>query len=477
MSVDAAAAGGGSALDQLIAQYEAVERRPIDELEFKREELSSRNSTYDELKSKTKDLRNLAVKYKRTGALSEFGDKKTTSSDEKVLTATGNANALDGSHVVEVIRLAKSDTVISNQVTKSATEVATTEGAGTKAFDVTVDGETFNVSFDITGTETNEELLTLITNNINDTQDIKIGASVVNDSSTTQRLTLTSNETGLANAISISDTTGTLLASLGLSDSVASSGTSGGYLYDDSVLDAAIKVDSIDITSSSNQIKDVISGVTLNLHSAEVGKEVTIGVETDVDGLKSTVKDFLEKYNGVVDYINGASFVDKTTFLRGPLSGDTAYQNLRFKLRSFIVESVTGLNSDQPTSLAAIGVTIGREGKLTISDDDLFKEKAEEDPRFISDLFNSDNGLGKKIDDYLLDYTQTGGIIDQSKSTTDEKIQNVNDRIKRYEARLEVKLEAYRRQFAQLQQLLSNVQSQQSSLATVLGGSGGGGFY
>jgi len=477
MSVDSVSSGNGSPVDQVVAQYEAIQRRPIDELEFKKTELNDKNTTYDEIKAKAKELKDLVVKYKRTGGLSEFGSKTTSSSNDKIVTVEGNAKALDGTHTVEVTQLAKNDTLISNQLTKTDTTISASEGVGTKTFDVTVGSETFNLSVELDGTETNATLLEKVTNAINGTIDVTLNAAIVNDSTTTQRLTLSSKETGFDNRISIVDTSGTLTASLGLDDSVLFGATTGGYLHADDELNAKLLVDSISIESSSNNVKDVISGVTLNLKSAKIGEEVTIGVKTDVDGLKATVEGFLEKFNGLLDYINGASFVDKATFLRGPLSGETAYQGLRFKLRSFIVEEVKGLNSDQPTTLAAIGATIKRDGTISITDSELFKEKAEEDPKFISDLFNSENGLAKRFDDYLLNFTQTGGIIDQSKNTTDEKIKNVTDRVTRYEARLEVQLETYRRQFAQLQELMSGLQSQQSVLDLVYSGNLGGGRF
>ena len=172
---------GGSPLDQLVAQYEAVKRRPIDELEYKKEVLNAKNTTYETLKTKTKALKDLSQKYKRTGALSEFGSKATTSSDEKVLTTSADATALDASHTIEVTQLAKSDTIISDQKTKTDTDVSTAVGAGLKQFDITVNGVTKNISLTLTGTETNEDLLSNIVTAINGTLDIKINAGIVND--------------------------------------------------------------------------------------------------------------------------------------------------------------------------------------------------------------------------------------------------------------------------------------------------------
>ena len=480
MSVDgvsSAPVGNGSALDQLVAQYESIQRRPIDELELKRDQLSDKSNTYSELKKKSKELKDLAMKYKRTGALSEFGSKTTSSSDEKILTSSANAKAIDGTHTVVVQQLAKADTLVSNQETRTGTNVSTTVGAGAKTFDITVNGTTFNLSVTLTGSETNSALMQAVVDQINGTTDIKVNASVVNDTGTTSRISLASKESGYDNRITIADTSGTLITTLGLDDSTKSVGTAGGYLYEDTELNSKLLVDNIAIEASSNKVTDVITGVTLDLKSADATKTITVGVDTDVDGLKTTVKDFMEKYNAVVDYINGASFIDKTTYLRGPLAGESAYQNMRFDLRAFIVEQVTGLDSGQPSTLAGIGVTISREGKLEFTDEDEFKKQAELDPTYISDLFNSTNGLASKVHDFLDNYTQTGGIIDQSEDTIEEKTRNINKRIKRYEARLEVQIESYRRQFAQLQELMSGLQSQQASLSTVLNGSFyGGGF-
>jgi flagellar hook-associated protein 2 len=468
----------GSAMDQLMAQYEAVERQPIDVLESKKEFIQKKQNTYKELKTKVKELVDLSQKYQRTGALSEFGDKTVNSTNEKVATASSNAKAIDGSHTLTVTQMAKSDTIISNQITKANSDISSSLGASTQQIRVSVNGNDYDIDIAVTGTETNEQLFEKVANSINGTQDIEINAAIVNDTGTTQRLTLSSKKTGLDNAMTLTDISGSLLSNLGISDSLQSSGSSGGYLYADDELNAKFVLDNINMESSSNTVTDAITGVTLEIKSADPTETLTIGVKTDVDGLKSTVKDFLDKYNDVLDYVNSASFVDKTTYLRGPLASEVPYQNLRATLRSYIVETITGLNSDQPTTLGEIGISGARDGKLSFDDYDKFKEYAEADPQNISDIFNSENGLASKIYDFLTEYSQTGGIIDRSEDTVESKITNINKRIKAYEARIEIKLEGYRKQFAALQEAMIAIQNQQSSLGVVLNsGYSYGGFY
>ena len=466
--------GSGAAVDQLLEQFEAIERKPVDDLEFKRSQINQKKDIYSKLKTYIKEFKTLAQEYKRTGALSVFNDKAISSSDDKIISATADATAIDTTHSLTVSQLAKADTIVSTQYTQTGTEVSAAEGAGTKTFDITVDGETYNISLDLDGTEDNQALMEKVSNAINDTADIKVYASIVNDTPTTNKLVFTSKESGLANALTLTDTAGTLLSNLGISDSVAATGTTGGYLYADNLLNSKFNLDGIDIEAESNSVSNVLTGVTLDLKSTSTDP-VTVTIKTDTQGLKTKVNSFLDKYNQVLDYINANSFVDKETFLRGPLSNDSTYRTLRVKLREMVLTSIPGASGDQPSTLSEIGITADRDGKLSISDSKQFEDQAKISPSYITDLFNSSGSLAEQFDDFLLEYTKTGGIVDRSKESLDNQVQNINTRIKQYEARIEIRIEAFRKQFAALQEALSAINSQQTALNSVLGA--GSGFF
>jgi len=84
--------------------------------------------------------------------------------------------------------------------------------------------------------------------------------------------------------------------------------------------DAALQVNGIDITSSSNSVTNAIEGITLNLR-AESGS-ATIRAERDADAIVAGIKDFIAKYNDVVSFIAGQSRYDSAKKIAGVLAGD-----------------------------------------------------------------------------------------------------------------------------------------------------------
>ncbi|MDZ7714095.1 MAG: flagellar filament capping protein FliD [Rhodovibrio sp.] len=58
------------------------------------------------------------------------------------------------------------------------------------------------------------------------------------------------------------------------------------------------------ITRDSNTIDDLFQGMTVDLFKAEPGTTIEIGVERDLNSVKTAIADFVEAYNGVKQYLN-----------------------------------------------------------------------------------------------------------------------------------------------------------------------------
>jgi flagellar hook-associated protein 2 len=58
------------------------------------------------------------------------------------------------------------------------------------------------------------------------------------------------------------------------------------------------------ITRSGNTIDDLFQGMTVDLFKAEPGTTVEIGVERDLNSVKTAIADFVDAYNGVKQYLN-----------------------------------------------------------------------------------------------------------------------------------------------------------------------------
>ncbi len=138
------------------------------------------------------------------------------------------------------------------------------------------------------------------------------------------------------------------------------------------------------LTSSTNSFANLVSGVSINVKSANAAP-VTVAVTTDADGISKSVADFVKAFNDVVGRIDTQSKYDQSTDKRGVLLGESSTQSLRSSLVSTILSQAQGA-SGRFTSLVQVGLGFDREGKLTV-DDAKLRAAVAEDPRGVRDLF------------------------------------------------------------------------------------------
>ena len=282
-----------------------------------------------------------------------------TSSDESVFTATADESAAAGSYSVEVTNLAQSNSLYS----ASYTNLTDTIGTGNLNFSfgtVTVDGSGDPTAFTQNGDKASATVtvtdgsLEGIRDAVNDA-DFGVLASIVNDGSG-YRITFTSTETGAASGIQITADAALSALSFNTTESDLTQSRAG--------QNAAIKVNGLDISSASNTVTDVISGVTLNLSKSDSGVSKTLTIAHDTASLKNAVSNFVDDYNAmknVLDEFGGEN---------GDLNGDSMVRGLKSQLRSLTSMPVSQL-SGAYTSLTSVGIEFDSSGNLTLNEDAL----------------------------------------------------------------------------------------------------------
>jgi len=135
--------------------------------------------------------------------------------------------------------------------------------------------------------------------------------------------------------------------------------------------DAAIILDGVTVTNESNTITDVITGTTLNLIKEEDPLDpvtVNLTVGRDLDAIKTTIQDFVTKYNDLMSYINTQFSYDtekKTT--GGVLFGDGTLSSAKSDISALITQTVWGVNSNF-SIIGMIGINLDNDQLLTIDD-------------------------------------------------------------------------------------------------------------
>ena len=460
---------GGNNIELLLQSYRVLEERPIRELESRKDFIDQRISKLNELKSKLNALQSIAKELGYSTSTSIWGSKTATSSDESIVKVTASSSAVATSHTVKVLQLAKADKIISNQYTLTGTDIVNSLGAGTYTFEVTVNGTSQQISVDIAAGEDNETILKNIVTAVNNTTDIQISASFIQDSSGTGRLVFTSNETGQDYEMTLTDVSGSLLSTIGMNDSVAMSGTSGGYLYASSELNAIVEIDGITVTSNDNSIDTAVEGVTFDLYKTQSTSDapVNVDVSVDVETIKGKIQSFIDKYNEVFDFIKDNTKVNTTTYKRSIFSGDYSIMRLRLQLREAMSDPVSGLPSGYPTILAEIGIEADRDGKLSITDSAKLEDMLKNNLEQVEALFNSSDGYSSRLDSLLEEMTGGDGVIESRKDVLSGQISSINNRIDLLQKLVDRKMEYYREQFSQLQAAYAMYTSQFSYISQI----------
>ncbi len=477
--------GSQSSITQLVNQYMTIEQRPRDLLINKRDSLNSKKTVLSDLDSKLSALKTKADRLSDP-IFDYFAAKKASTSDTDKFTASAGYTAAMGNHTISVDRLAESDSRVSQQYT--GTDSDFTGFVTDQIFTIEVghvddDGNESREQISVTiaasvFTGTNSEVLTAITDAINSSMstavadetinnDEIIHASVVNEESNTSRLVLRSENTGYTYRMDFGASS--LLDQLEVNAAVQTSGSSGGYIHDvgtdetDSMLNTRFTMDGLTLYRDSNNVTDAITGVTLQLLDTFATTE-SISITTDVDSVKSEVEAFLDSYNAAINFLKSNTQINPDTQDRGVLASDLVYRDIYYELRDYISDEVTSTSSSLHTRLYQIGIESDSKGVLSITDTEKFTEALETNSTYVSDLFNSEEGLATRLSDYVDNFVKTSGTIDSSKRNIEDEVTHLNDRITYTNEILSKKEARYRSEMAKLQETMIILSNQQSFL-------------
>lgn len=486
-------ASSGDPYEQLISQVIRIEREPQFELRDRRNEEKRFKAVLGDFDSKLSELHGQLKSFTDPFA-SPFEARAATGLDDAAgFSVAATDDAAFGNHAVEVERLAAADTRISKQLQASGTTLRDFfDQNGAQTFSLQVASPTeddpenrvaVDVSVDPTGA-TDEEILGEISGAVTTAMadaasDDRIkrterpSASVINETSDTARLSLRSGETGFAGRLEFEDSAGGLLAALGVTNDAVAEGTGGGQVTavgtseTDSQLNSKFTLDGLTLYRSSNQVADALDGLTLDLKKAGEPK-AAFSVAPDAESIKEDVTGFIDKYNGVLGFIQRKGNVDGETGARGDFAGERAFTNLRFNMRNDAVRTVPGQPAGSPSSLQNLGIEIQRDGTLKLEDEDALVAAIEKDSAAVQSLFASDDGVATRLEERLNRFVRAGGVIDNREKSVDRSVRRLDNRIERWDERLTSREEILRKQFSELRSAISVFQGQQQFLGGFL---------
>ncbi len=407
---------------------------------------------------------------------------------------TGDKNTLEGS---TDLRYKKDFT--SNDITKFTKLADIGINVGTS---FTINGKDFVVDKDTTISTFTEGLS-------------KLGVSASFDEKQ-GRFYINSAETGAEYNFDITSSDSNALDILGLSAAAGATKVE--------AQDAIIEYNGVEYVGSSNTFE--LNGLTITARGETGTYDKTTGaltnntpinleVEADVDGMYDTIKNFVKKYNELVDEMNTLYSEKKPEYEPlteeeksqlsdteiekwekqakvGLLRRDDTISKLLSSMRTILNKSVTVTDKDgneQTYTLASLGIVTGdwtEKGKLHILGDPDDAEYATEEnklkaalsanPEIFSQVFVGDKenpGLGTQLYSSLqtaMKRTETSrSLTFYNDITLEEQMDAKDDEIDKWAQKLQDLEDKYYKQFAAMESAMAELQSQQSYIAQLMG--------
>lgn len=376
-SISSLGIGSGVLTSSLLDKLVSAESDPeTKRLTAQQDDINSKISEFGKIQSDVTALRLPARVLSQPDALLSY---KATSSNSAVSgTVDSSANAQPGQYSIDVTSLAQAQSLATGTFADS-----NTTGVGTGTLTIKVGGTTKSITVN-NGNNT----LTGLANSIN-SSNLGVSASVVNTGSG-YRLVLSAQQTGTANAISISvqDSDGNNTDNSGLSQ-LAFDGTTNNLTQTVAAKDAVFSINGISVTRSSNKISDAIPGVTLNLSTLTNGSPATLSIVQDTSTAAQRVQDFVDAYNKLQSVVANDTKYDPSTQTGGMFLGDSTVNSLMSQIRQELSNMLPSAANPSISSLAEVGIsTDPQTGQLSF-DQAKFTSQLQAHPQDVAAMFGT----------------------------------------------------------------------------------------
>jgi flagellar hook-associated protein 2 len=466
----------------IVSQLVALEKAPLTLLGTQATAEQAQISAFGQVQSQISAL---------TDAATAMSDPKTwtaskaSSSNPAAASITTTAAAQPGSFSLDVDALATQQSVSSGTLTAGAAV-----GAGTLNLQLgtwSAGGTVFTAatgSASVPVVISSTDNVAAIAAKIN-AANAGVVATAFNDG-TSDRLLLSSKNTGAAAGFQVTQTTGSTLSALVFDPTTAIGGSPGaGMAATGNPIqyggDAQARINGLAVTSGSNTLASNIPGVTINLLATTttgytvpgtgVRSPATLSISTDVTPGVGFVQSFVTAYNTLNTTLTGLTKYDATTQTAGLFQGDSSVVGLQNVMRRMLGSTSLGTSTQY---LSDMGVELQVDGSLTINTTKL--SAAANNGTTLQQFFTNNNnnpatnGFALKFRDFGQNALGIGGMVTNETSAlaavlADNTKQQtaVNDRATALQTQLQAQYSALDAQMASLNALSAYVTQQVAS--------------
>ncbi|MFP4697145.1 MAG: flagellar filament capping protein FliD [Eubacteriales bacterium] len=494
MSIQFSGLASGIDTESMIKELMKAERMKVENVEKEKTKLEWKQEIWQDMNNKLYDFyTNQLFDLKSKGT---FLQKNVTSSNESVATVTGDVDAVEGSHSLNVTQVAKGSFLTSDalgddlngeEIALSTTAEELIDFGGLTEVNLAVKTESTETESEIAITK-NDTLGDIIKKLKEADNDLNI-----NYDSNFNRMFLSTKSTGNDKQIELTGNED-LINALGFgTNNIGSNGEDANIEYNGTVL-----------TSSSNEVS--VNGLNIKLNSEG---ETNITIAQDVESTYESIKDFVLKYNELIMDINGKIDADSAREYQ-PLTNeekeamsendiklweekiknsllrrDNILSGLVTSMRNTLTGSSGVDTSDMDYQyLSQLGIVTGdyaEKGILHIEgdkDDSLYsannnklKEAIKDNPEGVAEFFNAiGDKLDKTFSNQMKSTKLSSALTFYNDKHMNEKVLDYEEKILDLEERMIVVEDRYYRQFTAMEKAMQQANTTSDWLTQQLGG-------
>ncbi len=232
--------------------------------------------------------------------------------------------------------------------------------------------------------------------------------------------------------------------------------------------DASFSINGLTLSSASNNIEDVIPGVSFRLTAVSPDAGSTrIDIEPDGDAVRGRVETMIKAYNALIDETRKLGRFNAETQEAGPLLGNSVLRSVQSRLGSALSGAVSTDLADNPFgSLFDLGVRTDATGKARL-DTAAFTEAMAGNEQGVEAVLSA---FGESLSTAMRAFSGSDGIINGRTSALNATVRRVGQQRESLDRRMEQVETRLRAQFTALDALVTQTQNTSAYLTQQLAG-------
>ncbi|MCK4875725.1 MAG: flagellar filament capping protein FliD [Sulfurimonas sp.] len=229
---------------------------------------------------------------------------------------------------------------------------------------------------------------------------------------------------------------------------------------------ATFDYNGISITRSSNEISDLINGVTLTLNQNQaVDDSANIEIKQNNTLISSEISIFVNSYNSLITNLQDMTNSNRETGAVGIFNGESFVKSISRELNAIILQVDKNGNS-----LVDYGIELDRYGIMSL-DVDVFANKFVTDPEGMELFFSGNSttdGVFTKLNDRMNDYVGYQKLLSNFSDQLDDRKDALVSQYDKLKASLDARYEIMTKRFIAYDAMISRINSQFSSLQMMI---------